>query len=75
METGILHLHSALRYIVMLMLIISIVVAFRGSIKNSVYTNNIKKLHNFTRILLMVQGGIGVILYLIKGYPSQFAHF
>lgn len=74
METGILHLHSALRYIVLLMLLISIIFALTGINGKKVYTKSIKQLHHYTRLVLMLQGLIGTALYFLKGYPSQFAH-
>ncbi len=74
MEAGILHLHSALRYIILLMLISSIIVALTGINEKKIYTRGIKRLHFFTRVLLMAQGTIGIALYFMKGYPSQFAN-
>ena len=74
METGILQFHSGLRYIVLLMLLWSLAVAYRGLLTNKVYSASSRQLHSYTQILLMIQGLIGIVLYLLKGYPGQFAH-
>lgn len=74
METGILHFHSGVRYIVLLLLVISVVSAYIGMSGGKEYTKGILRLHLVTRILLIVEGLIGIGLYFLRGYQMQFAN-
>lgn len=74
METGILHLHSALRYLVMLLLFTSIASAYVGLIRKRTYPAPMRRLHALTRIFLNIQGLTGIFLYVAKGYPGQFSN-
>ncbi len=66
MYTGLLHLHSALRYIVLILLIAAIVQAFAGWFGNKTFTASDKKLALFTLISVHIQLLIGIILYFIS---------
>ena len=66
MYTGLLHLHSALRYIVLIMLIVAIIKAFDGWLNKKLYTSADNKLSLFTLIATHTQFLIGLILYFIS---------
>jgi uncharacterized membrane protein len=64
MGTGIIHLHSLLRYLVLILLIISIVKAISGlKSKGKVINNNIEF---YTLITFHIQVLIGLVLYFIS---------
>ncbi len=63
MYTGLLHLHSALRYVVLALLIITIAKAFIGWFGKKDYTTGDNKLSLFTFISAHTQLLIGLILY------------
>lgn len=63
MYTGLLHLHSALRYVVLALLIITIAKAFIGWFGKKDYTTGDDKLSLFTFISSHTQLLIGLILY------------
>lgn len=65
METGLLHLHSGLRYVILAMLIISIIVAFGGTGGKKPFTEGNRKLFLFTMVFSHVQLLIGLVLYVI----------
>jgi len=64
MSTGILHLHSLLRYVVLILLIISIVKAISGINSTGKIKNN--SIEFFTMIAFHVQVLIGFVLYFIS---------
>lgn len=66
MYTGLLHLHSALRYIVVLLLIIAIVKAFIGWFGPKPFTEADRKLSLFALISVHLQLLIGLVLYFIS---------
>lgn len=66
MYTGLLHLHSTLRYIVLIMLIVAIFKAFDGWLNKKAYTSADNKLNLFTLIATHTQFLIGLILYFIS---------
>ena len=68
METGFSHLHSFLRWILLLLLIISI---FKSFSKND-YSEGKRKLNLFTMITAHIQLVLGFSLYFMKGYYSYF---
>lgn len=63
MYTGLLHLHSALRYVVLALLIITIAKAFIGWFGKKDYTTGDNKLSLFTFISAHTQLLIGLILF------------
>ena len=64
MGTGIIHLHSLLRYLVLILMIISIVKAISG-LRSSGKTNN-NRLEFYTLLAFHIQVVIGLILYYIS---------
>lgn len=71
MENTLLHAHSGLMYLVLIMLLLSLAMAYVGVSGNKIYTPGIKRLHLSTRLILTLEGIIGLALYFIKGYPQQ----
>lgn len=67
-EAGLLHLHSALRYLLIVLLGWSLYTATAGLINQRKYTIGVRRVHLSTRILLNVQLIIGLILYFVMGY-------
>lgn len=66
MYIGLLHLHSALRYIVLILLIIAIIQAFSGWFGNKTFTSFNKRLNLFTLIAVHTQFIVGLVLYFIS---------
>nr|WKN38184.1 cytochrome B [Tunicatimonas sp. TK19036] len=66
MYTGLLHLHSALRYIVVILVIFAIIKAFTGWTGNKPFTEGDRKLGLFALISVHVQLIIGLILYFVS---------
>lgn len=66
METGLLHLHSFMAYLVLLGLIISIVFAFMGMSGNRPFTDKDRKMGLMGLIPAHLQWVIGVILYFVS---------
>lgn len=66
MYIGLLHLHSALRYVVVILLVVAIIKAFAGWFGNKSYTEADRKLALFTMISVHLQLVIGLILYFIS---------
>lgn len=68
MYTGLVHLHSTLRYVVVILLIVSIVQAFLRGYGNQPFTDGNRKLYLFTLISVHIQLIIGLALYFISPY-------
>lgn len=68
MYTGLVHLHSAWRYVVVLLLIVSIIKAFVQWFGNNPFTSADKKIFLFAMISVHIQLVIGLILYFISPY-------
>lgn len=66
MYTGLLHLHSALRYLVLVMLILAVIKAFAGWLNKKEYTSTDNKLALFTLIATHTQFLVGLVLYFIS---------
>lgn len=66
MLTGILHVHSLLRYILLIMLLISIFKSFSGWFGKKPYLPGDKKVALFTLISAHLQLVVGLILYFIS---------
>lgn len=64
MGTGILHFHSYLRYLVLILLIISVVKAISG-LRSTGKTNN-NRIEFYTLIAFHIQVVIGLVLYYIS---------
>ncbi|MGK9117078.1 cytochrome B [Olivibacter jilunii] len=63
MYTGLKHLHSGLRYVVLLLLILAIISAISGLAGKKSYTEGNRKLNLFTLISGHIQLLIGLALY------------
>ena len=68
MTIGLTHLHSLFRWLILVLLVLTIVRAF----SSKEYNSGLKKLSLFTLILAHLQLVIGLVLYFIKDYPSNF---
>lgn len=66
MLTGFLHIHSLLRYLLLLLLVITIVKAFNGWGLKKTYTPSDRKLALFTVITAHLQLLAGLVLYFIS---------
>ena len=71
MLTGLLHIHSLLRYILLIMMLISIVKSFSGWFGKKQYLPGDKKVALFTLISAHLQLVIGLALYFLNGWYSQ----
>jgi hypothetical protein len=70
MITGITHLHSGLRWLVIITLIVTIVKHFMGSKNNLTYKKGDKSLALMTLILVHVQFLAGLFLYFGNGWSK-----
>lgn len=66
MYTGLLHLHSALRYVVVVLLIVAIIQGFLGWFGQKPFSEGNRKVALFTLISVHLQLVIGLILYFIS---------
>jgi heme A synthase len=73
METGLVHLHSALRWVVLVLLVAAIVRAFIGVRGPKPYAG-LKKLALFTLISAHLQLVLGLVLYFLKGWNKQWSN-
>lgn len=55
-------------------LVLSLGAAFYGIFRKSKFTRGNRVLHLVTRVFLGVQSGVGLILYVLSGYPSAIGH-
>lgn len=70
METGLIHLHSALRWVVLILMLVAIAKAFSGR-KKEISFDGTKKLALFAMISLHIQLVIGLVLYFTRGWASK----
>jgi len=68
MYNFLLHLHSGFRYLVMLLVVVAILVAFVGWFGKKSYTDGNRKLNLFAMISVHTQFLIGLILYFVSPY-------
>jgi len=66
MYTGLLHTHSGLRWIALLLLVASVITALQKWQGQSGYTDGNRKLYLFTLISVHLQLVVGLILYFIS---------
>ncbi|WKN32313.1 cytochrome B [Porifericola rhodea] len=71
MYTGLLHLHSSLRYVVLILLIIAVVKAWMNWQGNKDFTAGDKKIYLFTFIASHIQLLIGLVLYFVSPIVDQ----
>lgn len=68
MDTGLLHLHNALRWVILLLLVIAIIKSFAGMTGNKPFTNGDKKLGLFLMISAHITFLVGVYQWLAGRY-------
>lgn len=68
MYNFLLHLHSGFRYVVMLLVVVAILVAFVGWFGKRGYTDGNRKLNLFAMISAHTQFLIGLILYFVSPF-------
>ncbi|MFZ6050437.1 hypothetical protein [Halocola ammonii] len=73
METGLLHLHSLLRWIALVLIVVSVIKFFSSAAGNKSFTSGDKKLGLFTLITFHLQLVIGLLLYFLKGWHQAFS--
>ncbi len=73
MQTGILHLHSLLRWFLLALLIYVVVVSIIGWKQNQVYTKGYKKLVFYTVLTTHVQLILGLLLYVWNGWAGKWS--
>lgn len=66
MYTGLLHLHSALRYVLLIVLILAIIRAFAGWFGKKEFTGTDNRFSLITLIVTHTQFVIGLLLYFIS---------
>lgn len=66
MLTGLLHTHNLLRYVLLLLILISIARSFSGWMGKKPYTDGNRKLTLFTLISAHLQLVIGLVLYFVS---------
>lgn len=64
MYTGFLHAHSGLRWLVLILIVVSILLAFAGWIKKREWTKTDQKSSLFLMIFMDIQFLVGIVLYL-----------
>jgi len=74
MLTGIQHLHGALRWVVLVLLVLSIIKAFTGMSSRRSFADGDRKRGLFTMVALHVQLLLGFSLYFAKG-PGELPRF
>lgn len=63
-----LHLHSGFRYIVLLLILLAIIIAWAGWLGNKSYSESNRKLNLFALISAHTQLLIGIILYFLSPF-------
>ncbi len=66
MLQGIHDLHSALRYVVLLLLVFAVLNAIMGWTGKKVYTSGDNKLHLFTMVFCHIQLLVGIVMYFMS---------
>jgi len=71
MLTGINHLHSLLRWLAVIAIVIAIVQSFNGMTRQSDYTKKNNRWSLITLIAFHLQLVLGLVLYFAKGWYTQ----
>src|SRR5690606_15087699 len=71
MYVGFLHLHSALRYVVLILLIIAVIKAWMNWQGKKEFKPGDKKIYLFTLIAAHIQLLVGLVLYFISPIVDQ----
>lgn len=74
MYNGLLHAHSGLRWIVLILLVIAMIKAFSGWFGKKEFTPGDKKIALFTLISTHLQLVIGAVLYFLSPYVQFSGH-
>ena len=74
MLTGFLHIHSLLRYVLLILLLISIVKSFGGWFGKKQFTEGTRKINLFTLISAHLQLVVGFVVYSLSP-EVQFSNF
>jgi hypothetical protein len=74
MEFLLLKSHSILRYVILVLLLWSLFTAWSGWRGRRLYKPLHGKLHNITRLLLLLQMLLGLTLYYLLGFYKSFGH-
>lgn len=74
MEALLLKTHSVLRYLILVMLTWSLFTAWSGWKGQKSYKASFKKIHNVTRLLLILQMLLGIGLYYLFGFYKLWGH-
>lgn len=69
MDSGLLHAHSGLRYIVLALLLAAIGAGFAAVISKKAYTPGYRKLYSFAMVSTHIQLLLGIVLYIMKTVP------
>ena len=72
--TFLLHLHSALRYLSLLLLLLSFIIGIAQAINRSGLSLNVRRIYLWTVIFLNAQLVIGLIMYVLRGYYTAWAN-
>ncbi len=72
--TGLLDLHSAIRYAAFFMLLVNVVLALYKLSGKHVFTDGFRKLSRATILFLNIQFLTGIALYILKGYYAIWAN-
>ncbi len=60
------HLHSTLRYVVLILLLISIINSVYGALKHKEFTKEAKRISYFTFISIILEISLGFIIYFLS---------
>jgi cytochrome bd-type quinol oxidase subunit 1 len=71
MYTGLTHLHSLLRWLALIAIVVSIFQGLRGITKNIDYSKSANRWSLYTLITFHLQLVIGLILYFTQGWYAQ----
>lgn len=73
METGLLHLHSTLRYLLVFSMVISLPMLYYGWFTGQIFNKKFRLPVLITLILTHLQLVIGLVLYIVRKHYSGFA--
>lgn len=70
MITGLLHLHSSLRYVIVILLLAAIFGALQGVLGKKKFTPGFRKIGLFAMVSTHIQLVLGIVLYFLKDYNT-----
>ncbi len=71
---ALLDFHSVLRYLIVLLMIVSLIIAFSGWFGNRKFIDRHRKWHFTTQMALNLQLIVGLLAYFLKGYHHMFSN-